>query len=60
MKRRRFQAVNVGRFVLGGLLLAGGGSWITPAGAQSAAPQTPQQAQFRQILEKLDQVLAAI
>jgi hypothetical protein len=59
MKRRRFQAMNVARSVLGGLVLAGGGLWITPAGAQSAAPQTPQQAQLRQILEKLDQVLAA-
>jgi hypothetical protein len=58
MKRRRFQAANVGRLVLGGLLLAGGGLWVTPAGAQSAAQQT-QQAQLRQVLEKLDQVLAA-
>lgn len=59
MKRRRFRAVNVGRFVFGGLLLAGGGLWITPAGAQSAASQTPLQAQLRQMSEKLDQVLAA-
>ena len=59
MKRRRFHAVNMGRFMLGGLLLAGGGLWVTLAGAQSTAPQTPQQAQLRQILEKLDQVLAA-
>lgn len=56
MKRRRILAVNVGMLVLGGLLLASGGSGVTPAGAQNP---TPQQQQLRQILDKLDQVLAA-
>ena len=56
MKRRRFLAVRVGTLVLGGLLLASGGPGVTPAGAQNP---TPQQQQLRQILDKLDQVLAA-
>ena len=56
MKRQRILAVSVGTFVLGGLLLASGGPGVTPAGAQT---QTPQQQQLRQILDKLDQVLAA-
>jgi enamine deaminase RidA (YjgF/YER057c/UK114 family) len=56
MKRRRILAVSVGMLVLGGLLLASGGPGVTPAGAQNP---TPQQQQLRQILDKLDQVLAA-
>ena len=56
MKRRRFLAVTVGTLVVGGLLLASGGPGITPAGAQNP---TPQQQQFRQISDKLDQILAA-
>lgn len=56
MKRRRFLAVSVGTLVLGGLLLASGGPGVTPAGAQKP---TPQQQQFQQILDKLDQILAA-
>jgi Protein of unknown function (DUF1566) len=56
MKRRRFRAVSVGTLVVGGLLLASGGPGITPAGAQNP---TPQQQQFRQISDKLDQILAA-
>jgi len=56
MKRRRFQAVSVGMLVLGGLLLVSGGPGSTPAGAQNP---TPQQQQLRQILDKLDQILAA-
>ena len=56
MKRRRILAVSVGTLVLGGLLLASGGPGVTPAGAQNP---TPQQQQLRQILDKLDQVLAA-
>jgi len=56
MKRRRFLAVSVGTLVVGGLLLASGGPGITPAGAQNP---TPQQQQFRQISDKLDQILAA-
>jgi enamine deaminase RidA (YjgF/YER057c/UK114 family) len=59
MKRRRFQAVNVGTLVLGGLLLVSGGPGTTPAGAQNLTPQQQQQQQLRQILDKLDQVLAA-
>jgi enamine deaminase RidA (YjgF/YER057c/UK114 family) len=55
MKRRRFLAVSVGTLVVGGLLLASGGPGITPAGAQNP---TPQQQQFRQISDKLDQILA--
>jgi len=46
----------VGTLVLGGLLLASGGPGIAPAGAQNP---TPQQQQFRQISDKLDQILAA-
>lgn len=56
MKRRRILAGSVGTLVLGGLLLASGGPGVTPAGAQNP---TPQQQQLRQILDKLDQVLAA-
>ena len=56
MKRRRFLAVSVGTLVVGGLLLASGGPGITPAGAQNP---TPMQQQLRQILDKLDQILAA-
>jgi len=56
MKRRRILAVSVGTLVLGGLLLASGGSGGTPAGAQNP---TPQQQQLRQISDKLDQILAA-
>lgn len=56
MKRRRILAVSVGMLALGGLLLASGGPGVTPAGAQNP---TPQQQQLRQILDKLDQVLAA-
>jgi len=56
MKRRRILAVSVGTLVLGGLLLASGGPEVTPAGAQNP---TPQQQQLRQILDKLDQILAA-
>jgi len=56
MKRRRFLAVSVGTLVVGGLLLASGGPGITPAGAQNP---TPQQQQFKQISDKLDQILAA-
>jgi uncharacterized protein DUF1566 len=56
MKRRRLLAVSVGTLVLGGLLLASSGPGVTPAGAQNP---TPQQQQLRQILDKLDQILAA-
>ncbi len=56
MKRRRILAVSVGTLVFGGLLMASGASGVTPAGAQNP---TPQQQQLRQILDKLDQVLAA-
>lgn len=55
MKRRRILAVSVGTLVLGGLLLASGGSRVAPAGAENPS----QQQQFRQIMDKLDQVLAA-
>ena len=56
MKRRRILVVSVGTLVLGGLLLASGGSGVAPAGAENPT----QQQQFRQIMDKLDQVLAAI
>lgn len=56
MKTRRFPVVSVGTLVLGGLFLASGGPGVAPAGAQNP---TPQQQQFRQISDKLDQILAA-
>jgi uncharacterized protein DUF1566 len=56
MKRRRILAMSVGTLVLGGLLLASGGPGVTSAGAQNP---TSQQQQFRQISDKLDQILAA-
>jgi len=56
MKRRRILAMSVGTLVLGGLFLASGGPGVTPAGAQNP---TSQQQQLRQILDKLDQILAA-
>jgi hypothetical protein len=57
MKRRRFLAVSGGALVLGGLLLVSGGPGGALAGAQNQTPQ--QQQQLRQILDKLDEVLAA-
>ncbi len=59
MKRRQFQAVTVGTLVLGGLLLTGGSPGVATAGAQSTTPSPSPQAQLRQIMDKLDQVLAA-
>lgn len=56
MKRRRLLVVSVGTLVLGGLLLTSGGPGVAPAGAQNP---TPQQQQFKQISDKLDQILAA-
>ena len=56
MKRRRILAVSVGTLVVGGLLLASGGPGVMPAGAQKP---TPQQQQFQQIMDKLDQIQAA-
>ena len=56
MKRRRVLVASVGTFVLGGLLLVYGGPEVTPTWAQSP---TSQQQQLRQILDKLDQLLAA-
>src|SRR4029077_17118585 len=56
MKRRRFLVASVGTLVLGGLLLVSSGPGVTPTWAQNP---TPQQQQFRQIMDKLDQVLAA-
>jgi len=56
MKRRRFQVVSVGTLVLGGLLMASGGLGVIPAGAQKP---TPPPTQSQQILDKLDQILAA-
>jgi len=56
MKRRRFFAAGVGTLVLGGLFLMSGGPGVAPTWAQNP---TPQQQQLRQILDKLDQVLAA-
>jgi len=59
MKRPRFQAVGVGILVLVGLFLASGGPWVLLAEAQNPTQQQQQQQQLRQILDKLDQVLAA-
>ncbi len=56
MKRRRCLVASVGTLVFGGLLLASSGPGITPTWAQNP---TPQQQQFRQIMDKLDQILAA-
>jgi enamine deaminase RidA (YjgF/YER057c/UK114 family) len=56
MKRLRFFAAGVGTLVLGGLFLMSGGPGVAPTWAQNP---TPQQQQLRQILDKLDQVLAA-
>ena len=61
MKRRQFHAATVASLVLGGLLLAGGSPWVATAEAQNTTPSpTPQQTQLRQIMDKLDQVLAAL
>ena len=59
MRRRRVLAVSVGTVVLGGLLLASGGVGSTPAGAQNPTQQQQQQQKLQQILDKLDQILAA-
>jgi hypothetical protein len=56
MKSRRCFIAGVGTLVLGGLLLMSGGPGVAPTWAQNP---TPQQQQFRQIMDKLDQVLAA-
>jgi hypothetical protein len=47
--------MSVGALVLGGLLMVGYGSGVTPAGADNERHNP-----FRQILAKLDQILAAI
>lgn len=56
MNRRRVLTVTVGAMVLGGVLMAGYGTGIPPAGAAGNPPPNP----FRQILNKLDEILAAI
>ena len=55
MKRRRVLTVTVGAMVPGGVLMAGYGIGVTPAGAQ-AAPPNP----LTVIIDKLDQILAAL
>ena len=55
MKRRRFLAVSAGTLALGWLLLASGGPGVTPVEAQNPT----QQQKLQQILDKLDQILAA-
>ncbi len=57
MKTRRFLTVTVGALVLGGVLMVGYGSGVTPAAADNPPPPPNP---FAQILAKLDQVLAAI
>lgn len=62
MKRRWVHAVSVGALILGGLLLVTAGPGVMPAWAQNITAQQhqqQQQQQLKQILEKLDQVLAA-
>jgi uncharacterized protein DUF1566 len=56
MKRRRCLVASVGTLVFGGLLLVSSGPGVTSTWAQNP---TPQQQQFRQIMDKLDQILAA-
>lgn len=45
--------------ILGGLFLVSGSPGVAPAMAQNPTPQQQQQQQLRQILDKLDQILAA-
>lgn len=56
MKSRGCFVASMGTLVFGGLLLVINGPGVTPSWAQNP---TPQQQQFRQIMDKLDQVLAA-
>ena len=56
MKSRGCFVASMGTLVFGGLLLVISGPGVTPTWAQNP---TPQQQQFRQIMDKLDQVLAA-
>src|SRR5215510_5308346 len=56
MKSRGCFVAGMGTLVFGGLLLVISGPGVTPTWAQNP---TPQQQQFRQIMDKLDQVIAA-
>lgn len=62
MKRRGYLAASLGTLVLGCLLLVSGGPGVTPVEAQKPTPQQQQQQQqqLQQILEKLDQIQAAM
>ena len=55
MKKRRILAVSVSMLIFGGLFLVSGSPGVAPAMAQNPTPQQ----QLRQILDKLDQILAA-
>ena len=59
MKKRRFLAVSTATLGIGCLLLVSGGPGVTPVEAQKPTPQLQQQ-QLQQILEKLDQIQAAV
>ena len=59
MNRRRVLTITVGAMILGGALMAGSGSGVTPAAAQAVVAPAPPNP-LTVIIDKLNQILAAL